>query len=107
MLSYIPILLILVCHNITDETQTCLSQLKSGLSHAAYTLRNESHLDKTAFRDITLPRGELLTLLRKALLYSEVEVHWNKVSHSVLSAVSLLNSPNRTRRLDLVRHHFP
>ena len=44
--------------------------------HSAFVLRAEGHLDKSAHFGKHVPRGELVELLSKALLYSEVEAHW-------------------------------
>lgn len=48
----------------------------AGFQHSAFVLRAESHLEKTPHFGKHVPRGELIELLGKALLYSEVEAHW-------------------------------
>lgn len=51
-----------------------------GFGHTAYSLFNEAHLDRSPVRNITLPRGELVTLLKKAVIFREVEeIQQNKV----------------------------
>lgn len=47
-----------------------------GFVHSAFVLRAEGHLDKSSHYGKHVPRGELVELLSKALLYSEVESHW-------------------------------
>ena len=47
-----------------------------GFVHSAFVLRAESHLDKSAHFGKHVARGELVELLSKALLYTEVEAHW-------------------------------
>lgn len=47
-----------------------------GFVHSAFVLRAEGHLDKSSHFGKHVPRGELVELLSKALLYSEVEAHW-------------------------------
>ncbi|GJJ09618.1 hypothetical protein Clacol_003841 [Clathrus columnatus] len=49
----------------------------SGFEHSSYALRNEARLDFSQHANTPLRRGELVDLLSKALLYTEVETHWN------------------------------
>lgn len=44
--------------------------------HSAFVLRAEGRLEKSEHYGKHLPRGELVELLSKALLYSEAEAHW-------------------------------
>ena len=44
--------------------------------HSAFVLHAEGQLNKSAHFGKHVPRGELVELLSKALLYSEVEAHW-------------------------------
>jgi transducin (beta)-like 1 len=48
----------------------------TGFVHSAFVLRAEGHLEKSSYFGKHVPRGELIELLSKALLYSEVEAHW-------------------------------
>ncbi|KDR85615.1 hypothetical protein GALMADRAFT_234582 [Galerina marginata CBS 339.88] len=48
----------------------------SGFNHSAFALRNEGRLQNSPFFTKHIPRGELVDLLSKALLYLEVESHW-------------------------------
>ncbi|KAF8910030.1 WD40 repeat-like protein [Gymnopilus junonius] len=48
----------------------------SGFNHSAFALRNEGRLQNSPFFSKHIPRGELVDLLSKALLYLEVESHW-------------------------------
>ncbi|KAI0347683.1 WD40 repeat-like protein [Trametopsis cervina] len=48
----------------------------SGFVHSAFVLRAEGHLDQSPSFGKHVPRGELVELLSKALLYTEVEAHW-------------------------------
>lgn len=47
-----------------------------GFQHAAFAIRMEGKLDQTPHFNKHIPRGELVELLSKALLYVEVEAHW-------------------------------
>ncbi|RPD55852.1 WD40 repeat-like protein [Lentinus tigrinus ALCF2SS1-6] len=64
----------------------------SGFSHSAFVLRAESKLERSTFYGKSVPRGELVELLAKALLYSEVEAHWkgNNMSLSCTNKFGLL-----------------
>ncbi len=55
-------------------------------------LHAEAHLDKSPHYGTHVPRGELVELLSKALLYSEVEAHWrgNAMTSNCKSSFSLL-----------------
>jgi len=44
-----------------------------GFDHTAYNLRHEAHLDHSPNINVSLPRGELISLLRKAMLFQESE----------------------------------
>ncbi|KAF8203915.1 WD40 repeat-like protein [Pholiota molesta] len=48
----------------------------SGFNHSAFALRNEGRLQNSPYFQKHIPRGELIDLLSKALLYLEVESHW-------------------------------
>lgn len=50
-----------------------------GFIHTAYLFRSEAKLDRTPINRVLIKRGELIDLLTKALLYTEVQVHWKKV----------------------------
>lgn len=52
--------------------------LQPGFQHSAFTLRMEGRLDNSHHIKKHIPRGELVELLSKALLYSEVEAHWKE-----------------------------
>lgn len=56
-------------------------------------LRAEGHLEKAPCYGKHVPRGELVELLSKALLYSEVEAHWrgNALTKNCKSRFSLLD----------------
>ena len=47
-----------------------------GFNHSAFALRNEGRLQNSPYFTKHIPRGELIDLLSKALLYLEVESHW-------------------------------
>ncbi|KAH8110643.1 WD40 repeat-like protein [Phellopilus nigrolimitatus] len=47
----------------------------SGFLHTAFSLRSEGRLEQSPHFDDYVPRGELVELLTKALLYTEVETH--------------------------------
>ncbi|KAH9965120.1 WD40-repeat-containing domain protein [Lactifluus volemus] len=64
---------------INADEVNCLiySYLKdSGFQHTAFSLLNEGHLQHSVHLEKQIPRGELIELLIKALLYTEVEAHW-------------------------------
>jgi hypothetical protein len=44
--------------------------------HSAFAIRMEGRLDQSPHFSKHIPRGELVELLSKALLYVEVEAHW-------------------------------
>lgn len=50
--------------------------LYPGFQHSAFVLRAESHIEHSQHFRKHVPRGELIELLSKALLFSEVEAHW-------------------------------
>lgn len=66
-------------------SQNCLEMSRSkrvglGFHHAAFAIKSEGHLDRSPNFSKHIPRGELVDLLSKALLYIEVETHWNEGS---------------------------
>ncbi|OBZ68595.1 F-box-like/WD repeat-containing protein TBL1XR1 [Grifola frondosa] len=64
---------------ITADEVNCLIYAyfqDSGFQHSAFVLRMEGRLDHSPHFKKHVPRGELIELLSKALLYSEVESHW-------------------------------
>ncbi|KAI0375120.1 WD40 repeat-like protein [Pilatotrama ljubarskyi] len=65
---------------ITADEVNCLIYAyfrDSGFQHSAFVLRAESRLEHSPNFRKHLPRGELIELLSKALLFTEVEAHWN------------------------------
>jgi hypothetical protein len=65
----------------------------SGFNHSAFCLNVEGRLDHTAFKDTFIRRGQLVDLLHKALIFSEVEAHWRNdtVTTNCKSAFSLIS----------------
>jgi transducin (beta)-like 1 len=53
------------------------------MKHSAFTLNAEARLENSPFFRKHIRRGELVELLIKALLYVEVESHWNQSALSV------------------------
>ena len=51
----------------------------AGYQHTSYALRHEARLDASPNLNVRIPRGELIKLLNKALLYSEAEAHFKRV----------------------------
>ena len=49
---------------------------KTGFAHSAFTFRMEAHLEHSPNLSKHIPRGQIIELLSKALLYMEVEMHW-------------------------------
>lgn len=47
-----------------------------GFQHSSFALRTEGRLDLSPHAKTPIRRGELVDLLSKALLYTEVEAHW-------------------------------
>jgi len=64
----------------------------SGFGHTAFVLRAEARLEKSPHSKTYVPRGELVELLSKALLYSEVEAHWkdNSLGDTCKNTFSIL-----------------
>ncbi|KAI0825010.1 WD40 repeat-like protein [Trametes gibbosa] len=65
--------------HISAEEVNCLIYAyfkDSGFQHSAFVLRAEGQLEHTHVFRKHVPRGELIELLSKALLFSEVEAHW-------------------------------
>ncbi|KAA1467843.1 WD40 repeat-like protein [Dentipellis sp. KUC8613] len=66
---------------ITADEVNCLIYSyfqDSGFQHSAFSLRSEGRLDQSPNFQKRIPRGELVELLSKALLYTEVETHWRE-----------------------------
>ena len=63
-----------------------------GFAHSAFVLHAEGRLDKSTHFSKHVPRGELVELLSKALLYAEVEAHWrgNAMTTNCKTPFSLL-----------------
>ncbi|KAJ7110376.1 WD40 repeat-like protein [Mycena crocata] len=61
-----------------DEINCLVHQflLDSGFKHTAFSLSMEAHLENSPNFSKHIPRGELVDLLCKSLLYREVEAHW-------------------------------
>ncbi|KAH9996020.1 WD40-repeat-containing domain protein [Russula vinacea] len=67
----------------------------SGFQHTAFSLLNEGHLHHSVHLEKQIPRGELIELLIKALLYIEVEAHWrgnNDMTGNCTTGFSLLET---------------
>ena len=69
-----------------------LNSLLIGFQHTAFSLRIEGHLDSSPYSSFSIRRGELVELLAKSLLYSEVEAHWkaDEISSTCKAPFSLL-----------------
>jgi hypothetical protein len=65
-----------------------------GLQHSAFSLRKEGNLDQSPYFTKHIPRGELIELLTKSLLYIEVESHWKDslLAKNCKAGFSLLDS---------------
>ncbi|KIM88979.1 hypothetical protein PILCRDRAFT_813977 [Piloderma croceum F 1598] len=64
---------------ITADEINCLIYAylqDSAFQHSAFAIRMEGRLDQSPHFSKHIPRGELVELLSKALLYVEVEAHW-------------------------------
>lgn len=66
----------------------------AGFSHTSYALRHEARLDSSPNLNVRIPRGELIKLLNKALLYSEAEAHFRRVRY--LNGLFLCREEERT-----------
>lgn len=66
--------------------------LAPGFQHSAFVLRAEGRLEHSPNYGKHIPRGELVELLSKALLYTEVEAHWkgNVMTANCKSGFTLL-----------------
>lgn len=60
--------------------RSCSNRVGLGFHHAAFAIKSEGHLDRSPNFSKHVPRGELVDLLSKALLYIEVETHWSEGS---------------------------
>ncbi|KAK7039430.1 F-box-like/WD repeat-containing protein TBL1Y [Favolaschia claudopus] len=75
---------------LTSDEINCLVYsflLDSGFKHAAFSLAMEGRLENSPNFSKHIPRGELIDLLSKSLLYQEVECHW-KADHLALNCRS-------------------
>lgn len=64
-----------------------------GFQHSAFAIRMEGRLEQSSLFSKHIPRGQLVELLSKALLYVEVEAHWKRDSMANCKAgFSLLES---------------
>jgi transducin (beta)-like 1 len=61
---------------VTFSVKTSFFIPPIGFNHSAFALRNEGRLQSSPYFSKHIPRGELIELLSKALLYLEVESHW-------------------------------
>ncbi|KIK70585.1 hypothetical protein GYMLUDRAFT_89601 [Collybiopsis luxurians FD-317 M1] len=82
-------------HSITsDEINRLIYSYfrDSGFEHSAYTLVKEAQLERSPVFKKHVPRGELVELLSKSLLYNEVECHFQggEVAASCKAKFSLL-----------------
>ncbi|KAF9270724.1 WD40 repeat-like protein [Marasmius fiardii PR-910] len=81
-------------HITSDEINRLIySYFKdSGFEHSAYALAKESHLENSPCFAKHVPRGELVELLSKSLLYTEVECHFRggELAANCKTAFSLL-----------------
>ncbi|TFY79704.1 hypothetical protein EWM64_g4308 [Hericium alpestre] len=82
---------------ITADEVNCLIYSyfqDSGFQHSAFAIHTEGRLDHSHNFQKRIPRGELVELLSKALLYSEVETHWrgNAMTTDCKAGFSLLDS---------------
>ena len=57
-------------------SKLCWQNLHPGFQHSAFVIRVEGRLEQSPHFSKHIPRGELIELLSKALLYVEVEAHW-------------------------------
>jgi hypothetical protein len=84
-----------------------------GFTHSAFAIRMEGHLERSPYLSKHIPRGELVELLSKSLLYLEVESHWKgdaltsncKSGFSLLEPhVCSLEAPNKVTLLPATPH---
>ena len=73
-------------------SKLCWQNLHPGFQHSAFVIRVEGRLEQSPHFSKHIPRGELIELLSKALLYLEVEAHWkgDAMTTSCKSGFSLL-----------------
>ncbi|KAJ6486065.1 WD40 repeat-like protein [Mycena vitilis] len=72
---------------MTADEVNCLVYaflVDSGFKHTAFSLCMEGRLESSSNFSKHIPRGELIELLSKSLLYREVECHW-KADHLALN----------------------
>ncbi|KAF8528107.1 WD40 repeat-like protein [Hysterangium stoloniferum] len=96
---------------ITADEINCLIYAylqDSGFEHSSYALRTEARLDLSPNAKTPIPRGELVDLLSKALLYTEVEAHWklDKNASNCTETFSLL-TPHTCHVHQTRQHNSP
>jgi transducin (beta)-like 1 len=81
-----------VCHIFSENIFFVYTSI--GFNHSAFALRNEGRLQNSPYFSKHIPRGELIELLSKALLYLEVESHWrnDELTTKCKTGFSLLES---------------
>jgi hypothetical protein len=70
---------------------------RAGFTHSAFSLRAEGRLESSAHFGTFVPRGALVDLLSKALLYAEVEAHWRADAPACAAPFTLLTPHVCTR----------
>ncbi|KAI0053435.1 WD40 repeat-like protein [Auriscalpium vulgare] len=81
----------------------------SGFRHTAFSLRHEGRLEHSSNFTKHIPRGELVELLIKALLYMEVEAHWqgSDLTANCSTGFSLLQTHVCSLSPASVKHTIP
>lgn len=73
----------------------------AGFDHAAYALRGEAHLDNSPNVNVAIPRGEIVALLRKSMLFVEAEGGFNSSKVNIVYLVVTTRWLQWTRRVYL------
>ena len=55
----------------------------TGFGHTSYTFQKEAHLEDSKNYNVQIPRGQIVTLLTRALAYTEVQHHWKKARFEI------------------------
>jgi transducin (beta)-like 1 len=82
-------------HYTSFRSSNVIHLFFSGFNHSAFALCSEGSLKNSPWFSKHIPRGELIDLLSKALLYIEVESHWRGDSMTT----------NCKNKISLLEHH--
>ncbi|ORX58090.1 hypothetical protein DM01DRAFT_327856 [Hesseltinella vesiculosa] len=53
---------------------------ESGFRHSSFAFQYESQMEKSAYRDATIPPGMLINIIHKGLQFMDIETHMNEAN---------------------------